>query len=42
MPLSFLASDRLRKLWGSQFWLQPAFQPALAWQEVPKCIEKAA
>ena len=42
MPLSFLATDRLRKLWGSQFWLQPAFQPVLAWQEVPKCIEKAA
>ena len=28
---SFLATYRLRKLWGSQFWLQPAFQPAFAW-----------
>jgi len=42
MPLGFLATERLRKLWGSQFWLRPAFQPALAWQEVPKRIGKAA
>jgi hypothetical protein len=42
MPLRFLSTDHLRKLWGSQFWLQLAFQPALAWQEVLKRIEKAA
>jgi hypothetical protein len=42
MPLSLLATDRLRRLWGSQFWLQPAFEPAFAWQEVAKHTEKAA
>ena len=42
MSFSFLATERLRKLWGSQFWLQLAFQPALARQEVPERIEKAA
>jgi hypothetical protein len=39
MPLNLLATDRLRMLWGSQ---QPAFQPAFAWLEVAKHIEKAA
>jgi len=41
---SFLATERPHSLWGSQFWLQlqPAFQPALAWQEIPKRLENAA
>jgi hypothetical protein len=42
MPHSFLATEHPHKLWGGQFWLQPAFQPALAWHEVLKRLENAA
>jgi hypothetical protein len=29
----FIPAAFLHKVWGSQFWLQPAFQPAFARQE---------